>query len=592
LNPTYGTVKYSPREWWIQCEPFVSTRLKRVFPRAPQQAAEWIRISATPENTRELEWFLQRYPMQVDQPDKLRDLAMQHVQQEQRLADLLAGHIPPPKIELAIPAREYQIAAAQMLDVRDGYLLADDLGLGKTVSAIAAMVRQSIYPALVVCPAHLPRQWKNMLAQFAPALRTHVLRKGSVYPLIPNRASRQGDLLPDSMPDIIITSYHKLRGWAETLAGVVQFVVFDECQALRSDGTQINHAARLVARKAKKRIGLSATPIYNYGNEFYHVVDVLSDGALGQYSEFIREWCTGLQNGHARINATGEFGAYLRREGIMLRRTRADVQRELPECTKVLHEIDADEQALDALKGDAVALARIIMGSAESYRGQKMNAAAEFDAMMRQATGIAKAPYVQQFVELLLDSGEPIVLFGWHRAVYEMWVEAFAKHNPVLYTGSESPNQKQQAIEKFTSGQSKLLIMSLRSGAGVDGLQGYCSTVVFGELDWSPGVHEQCIGRVHRDGQDKPCTAYFLVAESGSDPIIAEVLGVKREQREGVINPTGALVERIDTGEAGIRRLAREFLERRNEKVAAPETITAIRNVGARTDLEHDGALT
>jgi SNF2 family DNA or RNA helicase len=573
---TYGEVKLGSGDWWIKCEPFVSARLKRVFPRAPQAAAEWLRISASAENTRELRWFLQRYPMAVDNKKELNRRANEHVDNETRLADLMAGHIAPPSIELAEPPREYQTFAAQMLDVRKGYLLADDLGLGKTVSAICGLVHTNGLPALVVCPAHLPRQWQKMINRFAPALRTHILKKGQVYDLAPRKRVRQADLLPNSIPDVIITSYHKLRGWAETLAGLIKFVVFDECQALRSPGTGIYRAADLVSARATWRMGLSATPIYNYGHEFHHVIDVLNPGGLGQYDEFIREWCSPLPNGKARINDTKQFGAYMRREGLMLRRTREEVKRELPELTKVIHDIDADEAALDDMKGNAVALARIVLGQAERYRGERMQAAGEFDAMMRQATGIAKAPYVIQFVDMLLDSGEPIVLYGWHRAVYAMWCEALAKHNPVMYSGSESPTQKDAAIEAFVAGRTKLLIMSLRSGAGVDGLQGTANTVVFGELDWSPGVHEQCVGRVHRDGQDSACTAYFLVAQAGSDPVIAEVLGVKREQIEGVRNPDGAMVERIETGENNIRRLAREFLQRRGHAQPEETSVTPI----------------
>ena len=110
-----------------------------------------------------------------------------------------------------------------------------------------------------------------------------------------------------------------------------------------------------------------------------------------------------------------------------------------------------------------------------------------------------------------------------------------------------------------------------RSGAGVDGLQGSSNVVVFGEIDWSPGVHEQCCGRVHRDGQDDPCSAYFLISDQGSDPIMAEVLGIKRDQIEGVRNPDSALAERVDTGENNIRRLAREFLAKRGHAIE-PDT--------------------
>lgn len=212
---------------------------------------------------------------------------------------------------------------------------------------------------------------------------------------------------------------------------------------------------------------------------------------------------------------------------------------------------------------------QVVQAHNEQYRGQKMQAAGEFDAMLRQATGIAKAGYVVEFMRMLLDSGERVVLYGWHRAVYDIWLEGLREFNPVLYTGTESPNQKEAAKAAFLSGASQLLIVSLRSGAGLDGLQEVCHTVVFGELDWSPSVHEQCIGRVDRDGQDTPCDAYFLMSDHGADPIMAEVLGIKRDQIEGVTNAERqALVERVDTGENNIRRLAQQFLAKRGEAVA------------------------
>ncbi len=62
-------------------------------------------------------------------------------------------------------------------------------------------------------------------------------------------------------------------------------------------------------------------------------------------------------------------------------------------------------------------------------------------------------------------------------------------------------------------GDTKLFIASLRAGEGLDGLQRVCSTVVFGEMDWTPAVHKQCIGRIARDGQAKQCKAFFLVSD-------------------------------------------------------------------------------
>lgn len=588
MTVLYGKVAYAGRHWVVAAEPFVRARLKRVFARAPQQAADLIHISATPENTRDLRWFLLRYPMEVDRPDVMTRLADEHCTMERGVAELLAGHVPPPEIALALPPRQYQVFVDQLLEVKHGFLLADDLGTGKTVSAIVPMVRPENLPVLVVCPAHLPGHWVHQLSRFVPQLRAHVLRTTQPYDLARPPGSRR-TRTPLPFPDVIISSYHKLRGWAEVLRPVIRYCVFDECQALRHPGTAIHNAAVHVAGGASRRLGLSATPFHNMGSEIFNVIDVLSPGALGEKDEFDREWCTAEPGEKSRLRDAKLFGNYLRREGLMLQRSRAEVGRELPALTKVVHHIDADRKALDELGGDAVVLARIVLAHGEQFRGQKMRAAGDFDALLRQATGIAKAPYVAEFVKMLLDSGEPIVLFGWHRAVYHIWLEALASYKPVLYTGSESPTQKEAALADFCRGRSQLMIMSLRAGLGTDGMQEVCRTGVFGEIDWTPAVHRQCTGRFHRDGQQNPSTAYFLLSDSGSDPVMAEVLGLKREQIEGVLHPDAPLAERVDAGGSHIRRLAHAFLTHRGLAVPAQDgIITTLRQplIGKPDDRE------
>lgn len=548
--------------WWtIECEPHVRARMKRVFPRMPQWATDQLSLAATQENSRELLWFLSRYPMELSaqDTDELHRLSDEHVCVERELHELKAGRIEIPPFELAKPPRDYQRFAAAMLEIKGGLLLGDDLGIGKTVSAICPMAVPRNLPAVVVYPAYLPGHWPEKLPEFAPHLRVHHVRTSKPYPLIKQPRQRIHDLW-DTLPDVILVSYHKLRGWAEVLGEIVQYAVFEECQQLRNPDSEIYRACSYLGNRARRRMGLSATPIYNYGSEFFHVVEVLSPGALGTYDEFLREWCVAAPGEKSKLRDSEQFGAYLRREGIMLRRTRADVGRELPPVTKIVHDIDADDEVLRSISGDAVALAQTILKANESYRGEKMRASGEFDNLMRQATGIAKAPYVAEFVRLLLESGEKVLLCGWHREVYNIWLEKLAEFNPVMYTGTESPKQKEQAKQDFINGNSRLMIMSLRSGAGLDGLQHACQVIVFGELDWSPGVHEQCIGRLDRDEQLGRVLAYFLVASLGSDPIILDVLGVKREQIEGVRNPGDNLVERADLGEHSLRALAKAFL--------------------------------
>jgi hypothetical protein len=143
-------------------------------------------------------------------------------------------------------------------------------------------------------------------------------------------------------------------------------------------------------------------------------------------------------------------------------------------------------------------------------------------------------------VRLLVEaSGEPVVLFGWHRDVYDIWLDALEDLGCVMYTGTESPTQKAQAQQRFLAGEAKVFIMSLRSGAGLDGLQHVARRCVFGELDWSPAMHDQCIGRLNREGQrcwPEPVEAIFLTADDGSDPPMMEVLGIKASQAHHIVD--------------------------------------------------------
>lgn len=530
---------------------------KRIFHKIPTNADGIFELSNTPSVCRDLEWFAARFPLDIEHEAELRLGSEAHREHIASLDELIDPRYKPPQFKLAIPARDYQRRAAAMF-LKQGYLLlADDVGLGKTAVAIAALTEPATLPAVVVCLAHLPRQWEREIHRFAPDLRTHVISKRDPYEL-PKHKGRG--------PDVLLCSYHKLAGWQQVLAAYCKTIVFDEGQELRRNGTpqspsQKYYAARTVSERMEYRLALTATPIYNYGGEFFNVMEVIAPGALGTRSEFLREWCTGGEK--PRLTDQVAFGSWLRENHLMLRRTRHEVGRELPPLSRITHTIDSDTAALDKITDAAGELARIILQDGEQRRGQKMKASEEFNNLLRQATGIAKAPHVAAFVNLLLDNGEPVVLYGWHRAVYEIWLSKLKGHCPALYTGSESNTRKAEHAAKFIEGDTNLLIVSLRSGAGLDGLQKRCRSVVFGELDWSPGVHEQCCGRVFRDGQPDPVTAYFLVSEDGADPLMSEVLGLKRDQIEGVrADGRFEIVERVDDGES-IRKLAREWLARR-----------------------------
>lgn len=555
LKTSYGTVELDGKFWVIRCEPHVRIRLKRVFGRVSSRDYDEIKLADSPETCRELLWFCARYPMAIEQMEYLQEQAERHEREEQMIFDVVHGHVPPAEFDLQLPLRDYQRIATDLALKTGGLLVADDVGLGKTACAIGIFTDLRTLPALVVTLTHLPAQWQREIARFAPSLSTHIVKKGTPYEI------------KGGWPDVLLINYSKLAGWADVLANRVRSVVFDEVQELRRGGeSNKGAAAQHIAQHVAFRVGLSATPVYNYGAEMYHVMECVKPGALGPRNEFNNEWSDYQEE---RIKDPQAFGTYLRDAGLMLRRTRADVQRELLPLTKVPHWIAADFDAIDKIASSADELAMAIVNQDALQQTDRFGMEREFNALLRQATGIAKAPYVAEFVRMLMDRGEQVVLYGWHREVYSLWMDRLKDYRPAMYTGSESPKQKDAAIQRFIDKDARVLLISLRSGAGVDGLQHHTRTVVFGELDWSPGVHEQCIGRVHRDGQLDPVTAYFLLAEVGADPFMSQVLGIKRSQVEGIKDPGGAAPPIYDVAGDSIRKLAKDYLEQRKKESRA-----------------------
>lgn len=562
---THGSMMLHGDTWHIHAEPHVMMKIRRVFTRAVFKLGT-MELRDSEEVCKDLLWFMERYPLGVEPEHRthLLQRALAYDKRAEAFIGVLSGKIEPKEVDLALPMRHYQKVAADLALRVHGLLIADELGLGKTVMAIGALVDPRTRPALVVTMTHLPRQWEREFKKFAPKLTTHIIKKGTPYEIAIKKPKKgQLSLIEPEFPDVLIINYHKLAGWRDVLAGIMRMVVFDEVQELRREDSDKYRAAEHISHAASYRIGLSATPIYNYGSEFYSVVNILRPDALGSKDEFKREWCGNVldMQGRGRITDPKAFGSYVREQGIMIRRTRRDVGRELPALTRTPFYVDADEKVLDKVKSSVVELARFLL-ERQGSTFDRMKVGGELDWKLRQATGLAKAPYVAEFVRMIAETGEKVILYGWHHAVYEVWRDRFkaAGIKAMFYTGEESPAQKEKARADFIEGDTQVLVMSLRAGQGLDGLQAVCRTVVVGELDWSPGVHEQCIGRAHRDGQEDPVVAYFLVSEEGSDPVIADVLGLKKTQIEGVRDPDAELITPTEAPEHGIRLLAEAVL--------------------------------
>jgi SNF2 family DNA or RNA helicase len=544
---TYGSMRWDPRwkRWSIdRLEPHVAIRLKATFPRiAITRTAPFVFDNRT-EVAADLVWFTQRYPLEIKGKDLelLLQRAEAHRTHVEAIEKCFQPRYKPPVFKLKGELRPYQAQAVDVLLRGNHLLCGDDVGLGKTLVAIGAMTRKECLPAVVVVQTHLPQQWAEQVEKFLDA-RVHMIMGTKPYDL------------PEA--DIYITKYSCIAGWADFFADrEFGLVVFDEVQELRRAGSQKYLAAQVLTARSKRVLGLSATPIYNYGEDIFNIMDLIKPGSLGTRDDFMREWTT--TNGRV-IKDPQALGSYLRESHLFIRRTRSEVGRELPPVNRIVHTVGFDELAVKKVEDVARILAQRVIEGSFVERGQ---AARELDLRMRMTTGVSKATYVAEYVRMLLENGEPVLLAGWHRDCYDIWNRELLKFKPVMYTGTESGAQKEAAKRAFVSGESNLMMISLRSGVGLDGLQERGSIVVFGELDWSPAVHEQLIGRLQRDGQAGQVTAIYLVSEAGSDPLMVNLLGLKASQATSIIDPLSGPPETM-SDDSRIRMLAQQLLDSR-----------------------------
>lgn len=549
----YGSIHLNSNErrWEMHnISPHVCIKLKSIFPKIAKTATSPFYFKDGPEISHDILWFLDRYPLTISEDD-LIDLhtgRRNHLSTVEKLEEIFLPDYQPLIMELksGFRARDYQLKAARFDALQKRFLLGDDLGLGKTLEAVLTLMNPEKLPAAVCVQTHLPKQWKEDGVERFTTLRTHIIKGTRPYNL------------PEA--DVYIFKYSCLAGWVDFFTtGFFKGAIFDEVQELRRQDSDKYRAGKVLSESVDYCLGMSATPIYNFGDEIFNVLDLIKPGCLGDRWDFLREWAV-PHGQHHKVTNPIALGSHLRDSYLFLRRTRADVGRELPPINKIIHTVDYDERKVWDSEAMARQLALRVVSGSFMERGM---AARELDSLLRHQTGVSKAKEVAAFVRILLENDEPVVLAGWHRDVYDIWMEELEEYSPVMYTGTEGPAAKERAKEAFISGETNLFIISLRSGVGLDGLQHRCRTVVFGELDWSPQVHTQVIGRVDRDGQPEQVSAYFLVSEFGSDPVIIDLLGLKSSQAHGIVDPLTAVAEQF-SDESRIKKLAESFLKRKD----------------------------
>jgi hypothetical protein len=179
-----------------------------------------------------------------------------------------------------------------------------------------------------------------------------------------------------------------------------------------------------------------------------------------------------------------------------------------------------------------------VRASAEA-RAERARQLVKIEALKSTAAR-GKLEAVARWVEDFLESGEKLVLFGWHREIVDTLAERFGA--PKI-TGDTSTEDRQAAVDCFQGNpDTRLLVCNVRAG-GVGLTLTASSNVGFCELGWTPAEHDQAEDRCHRIGQRDSVNAWYLLAEDTIDTQIHALIEKKRAvveaATEGVTETAG-----------------------------------------------------
>jgi SWI/SNF-related matrix-associated actin-dependent regulator 1 of chromatin subfamily A len=482
----------------------------------------------------------------------------ERVQKFQRAVSLRASHAADSKLD--IPAPEglvylpYQRAGVAYALGRPSTLIADEMGLGKTVEAIAVVnADTSVRSVLVVCPASLKLNWQRECERWL----VRDLEVGVAAKAFPDDA------------DVVIVNYDLLGKWEKKLRREWDVLIVDECHYVKNKEAQ--RSKRLYALQAARKLFLTGTPILNRPVELFPIVSHLAPEVFPKFWGFAQRYCAPIQTNFG-WDVTGASNLVelheVLRGTIMVRRTKADVLKDLPPKRRQVIELASEAVSkLIAAERDAWERHRARLGELRSSARGSEDESGPLDgggdpearaalrrevaeafgelSKLRHATALAKVPLVLEHLEAALQESPKIVVFAHHRDVVERLAEPFADR-AVTLTGNDTAERRQASVDRFQTDPTCALFIGSITAAGFGLTLTAASHVVFAELDWVPANMTQAEDRTHRIGQKDSVLVQHLVLEDSLDASMVRTLLKKQEVIDAAVDGTARSDARRD----------------------------------------------
>lgn len=470
-----------------------------------------------------------------------------------------------PSANLNATLRPYQIEGVKWLLNHKanglGACLADDMGLGKTLQTIgvltyakenlteqapkanqqmtlfASAMETEIRPlrALIILPSSLVFNWHEELRKFNRTL--HVLTYVG-----PKRKEKRSSL--DKF-DVVLTTYHTVLRDVEHLRVIDwEYIILDESQMIKNKDSKMFRTINDLP--AKNRVSLSGTPIENSLSDLWSQMQFINPEMLGTFSFFKTHYLTPIER-HGDEEALLQLAKMIK--PYILRRTKEEVAKDLPELTETVQYIEMDPpqaKVYDALKS---ATRNYLLGLDNSDKSYKFHVFAALTKLRQIANApimvdptanptSAKYEHIYQKLIEIKKAGHKALIFSSFTKLIDLFV-AGMEADSIKYatlTGKSSQAARKRAVSDFQhDAETSFFFISLKAGG--TGLNLTAASYVF-ILDpwWNPFAEKQAIARAHRIGQENPVTVIRYISKDTIEEKILKLQEKKKSLSDNIIH--------------------------------------------------------
>ena len=424
----------------------------------------------------------------------------------------------------------YQTVGAEVLAANSRFLLADDMGLGKSAQAIRAADKLGLKKLLVVCPAIARINWSRELVKFG-------LVKRVVDVILDGKKPIPADA------ETVIVNYDLLAKRADELkARRWDVLVLDEAHYIKSP-TAVRTKTITGSRQTGAGIltvcdriwALTGTPMPNTAADLWVACRAIIPGvarSLGITTEeaWLQKFTMRRETDWGTIPFRSINLDTLQRAmaPFMLRRKKSDVLKDLPAIRFDTWTVEADpallKEARRTASKDDLAKLKVV------FDGMGVSDEVGLDplamASVRRLTGKLKAPAVAALLveRLNANPGDKAIVFAVHREALDYLETALKAFMPVRVDGNVTGDHRQRAIDVFqTDPGCRVFVGQLQACSTAINLT-EANLVVFAEASWVPAENEQALSRAHRLGNKRSVEVIYTCLEGSIDEAVTGVL--------------------------------------------------------------------